>query len=250
MESQRSAAIEVRELDKSFAARAGLFDLLRGRWRGAPIKVLRGIELSVDEGECVALLGPNGAGKSTLLKCLAGLLSPTSGRATVAGHDVALADAALRVDAAYIAGDARSFSWRISGRANLRFFAALYGHTDDAARTKVDDVLERVGLDEAARDRPVAEYSTGMRQRLALARGFLAEPKVWLLDEPTVGLDPKGAREVLDYMRAHYVGHAAVIMATHSLDHARAIATRAIVLRDGRVEYDGDLDRAAQAVEA
>ena len=241
------AAVDVRKLHKRYRSRPGWSNLRRGRLRGEPFEVLRDITFRAEPAECVALLGANGAGKSTLLKCLAGLVTPDAGSASVVGHDVALAGAELRRDATYVAGSDRSFSWRLSGRANLAFFAALYGYRGADARDRTEDVLDRVGLDGRARRRVVAEYSTGMRQRLTLARGFLANPRVWLLDEPTVGLDPKGARDVLDDIRGH-VGRAVVIMATHSLEHANAIASRAIVLRAGSLIHDGDLDTAAKLV--
>ncbi|RMH36648.1 MAG: ABC transporter ATP-binding protein [Deltaproteobacteria bacterium] len=245
----RESGIEAAGLVKTFHARPTARDLLRGRLSGAPVPVLRGVSLRVAAGESVALLGENGAGKSTLLKCLAGLLVPTSGTARVAGLDPARDGARARRAVAYVAGDARSFSWRLSGRANLAFFAALYGLRGAAARQRVAAVLERVGLDPAAWDRPVAEYSTGMRQRLALARGYLAEPAVWLFDEPTSGLDPKGARAVLDDIAALCANSgAALVIATHSPDHARAAARRAVVLAGGHVVHDGDVDAAIETV--
>jgi ABC-2 type transport system ATP-binding protein len=213
------------------------------------VEVLRGVDVTVGAGEFLAVLGENGAGKTTLLRCVAGLVSPTAGTVRVAGRDAAAGGVELRRDVAYVTGDGRSFSWRISGRANLAFFASLYGWRGAAAAARIDDVLGRVGLAAEARDRPVAEYSTGMRQRLALARGFLAEPKVWLLDEPTAGLDPRGARAALADIRAHCAG-AAVIVATHVVEHARQVAARAVALRAGRVVHDGDLDGAVAALEA
>jgi ABC-2 type transport system ATP-binding protein len=239
-----SAAIDVRGLGKQFVGRATLGALLRGRFRGRPVDVLRGIDLRVERGECVALLGPNGAGKTTLLKCLAGIVTATAGTATVAGEDAVRGGARLRRRVVYVAGDARSFSWRISGRANLRFFAALYGVKRDQREALLDRVLDLVGLAQADRDRPVAEYSTGMQKRLALARGFLADADVLLLDEPTAGLDIAGSREILDYIATHFVGTTTVVVATHIPEHARAVASRAIVLQAGAVSHDGDLDGA------
>jgi ABC-2 type transport system ATP-binding protein len=231
--------VSVAGLGKVYRPAVRFREMLRGRFAGDPVTALAEVSFEARPGDIVAVLGETGAGKSTLLKCLAGILAPSSGRAVVSGHDIRRAGSALRRDARYVAGDARSFSWRLSGRANLEFFAALHGYGRPEARRKVGELLERVGLDEAAAGRRVAEYSSGMRQRLALARGFLGEPRVLLLDEPTSGLDPRAARAQRQLLRAHAGEGRTLLVATHLLEEARELGTRTLVLQRGRVAFAG-----------
>jgi ABC-2 type transport system ATP-binding protein len=225
-------------LGKDYRAAAGWRDLARGRVRGVARTALDGVSLRVEAGEVVAIMGENGAGKSTLLKTLAGLLAPTRGSGRVAGHELARGGAGLRRAAAYVGGDARSFAWRLSVRENLEFFAALAGHAPAAARARIDAALARVGLADVA-GRRAAELSTGMHKRLSLARGLLGAPRAWLLDEPTSGLDPAAARGVRTLVKELAGAGAAVVLCTHLVEDARAVAARAVVLRGGRVVYDG-----------
>ena len=184
-------AIVAEGLGKTFHPPASPGQMLRGRFFGAPIVALSGVSFTVAPGEIVCVMGPNGAGKSTLVRILGGLLLPSAGKASVAGLDVATGGAVFRRRVAFVVGDERSFHYRVSGRANLHYFAALHGLTAGEARRRAAALLERVGLAGAA-DRRYREYSRGMRQRLALARGLLADPEVVLLDEPTLG--PRPAR--------------------------------------------------------
>jgi ABC-2 type transport system ATP-binding protein len=232
-------AIAASGLGKVYRSVPRLGELLRGRFRAAAVTALVDVSLEARPGEIVAILGENGAGKSTLLKCLAGLLAPTTGRATVCGHDVAGGGVALRRDARYVAGDPRSFTWTLSGRVNLEFFAALHGYRRAEARRVAGELLARVGLDEAAAGRRVAEYSSGMRQRLALARGFLGDPRVLLLDEPTSGLDPKAARVQRTLLRELAGAGRTLVVATHLVEEARELDARTLVLRGGRVVFEG-----------
>jgi len=214
----------------------GLEKTFRPRVFGARVPALRGVTLRLRAGEGVALLGRNASGKSTLLKCLAGLIVPSGGTATVAGHDCAAGGAALRRDAAYVPADPRSFAWRLSGRENLLFFGRLWGLGGAALRERVESALASVGLDGR---RPVAEYSSGMRQRLSLARALLSRPRVLLLDEPTTGLDAAAADEIRALLLARREGGGTLLWATHNGDDVAALGERALVLRDGRLVYDG-----------
>jgi len=225
-------------------AAVGLSKRFRPRPFARPVVALDGVTLAVGAGEVVMLLGANGSGKTTLLKCLAGLVVPSAGRATVAGHDCADGGAPLRRDAAYVPADPRSFAWRLSGRENLLFFGRLHGWGGAALRERVDAALARVGLDGARR---VAEYSSGMRQRLSLARALLGRPRVLLLDEPTTGVDPRAADEIRALLAARRDEGAALLWATHSSDDLAA-GGRTIVLRDGRLVYDGDAAAARGAL--
>jgi ABC-2 type transport system ATP-binding protein len=231
-------AIVAEALGKDYRGQAGWRDLLRGR--GGPlVRALDAVDLRVQAGEALAVLGENGAGKSTLLRTLAGVITPSRGRALVAGHDAAAAGPALRRDVAYVAGDARSFAWRLSVLENLRFFAALHGLSRAAAAARIEAALLRVGLSELGARR-AGQLSGGQRQRLALARGLLGTPRVWLLDEPTAGLDPAAARSVRALMAELRGAGAAVIVATHSLEEAAGLGGPAMVLRGGVRVFTGD----------
>jgi ABC-type multidrug transport system ATPase subunit len=186
------------------------------------------VSLAVAPGEVVALVGPNGSGKSTLLRILATLVLPDAGTATVAGHDVVHDDVAVRRHTALVTTEDRSFSMRLTGRQNLELFAALHGVDS------VDDALGRVGLSGAADD-TYATYSSGMRQRLALARGLMTSPRVLLLDEPFRALDDASAATLRDAIGDAAAGGACALVATHHLDELGSVCGRVVALDGGRV---------------
>jgi ABC-2 type transport system ATP-binding protein len=198
----------------------------------------------VSRGEVVCVMGPNGAGKSTLARILGGLLSPTSGRALVEGTDVSQGAPELRSKVSFVVGDERSFHYRVSGRGNLHYFAALHGLPAAVARRRAGELLERVGLGAAA-DRRYREYSRGMRQRLAIARGLLGDPAVLLLDEPTLGLDPRGARDLRVFLREEVVRRAGrtAIVCSNDPAEVRALADRVLFLEAGRLRGEAPPDR-------
>ena len=203
--------------------------------RFGPVQALGGVDLSVAFGEIVALLGPNGAGKSTLLRVLGTTVLPDAGSALVAGHDVVSDPAGARRSLGLVLGDERSWYWRLTGRQNLEFFAAVHGlrRRDAAARTQ--ELLEAAGLSAFA-DRRFDRYSSGMKARLSLARALLMLPQVLLLDEPTRSLDPVSAAEFRERVRSLAVEQdRAVLFATHDLHEAAAMANRIVVLAAGRV---------------
>lgn len=202
--------------------------------RFGAVTALDGIDLDVARGEVVALLGPNGAGKSTLLRILGTIVTPDQGIAAVCGTDVAADPAGARSRIGIMIGDERSLYWRLSGRRNLLFYAALHGMGRAEADAAATGLLGRVGLLDAA-ERPVRGYSSGMRARLSLARAMLGDPAVLLLDEPTRSLDPIAATEFRE-TAAELAGHdRAILIATHDLHEAVAVADRVIVLDRGRI---------------
>lgn len=202
---------------------------------GAARVALADVTLRVEAGECLALVGPNGAGKSTLLRVLATLVAPSAGTARVAGHDVARAGRAVRRAVGVMNSDDRSFFWPLSGFENLLFFARMQAVPAALAQTRAREVLERVGLSVAA-DQRVAGYSSGMRQRLNIARALLHEPAVLLLDEPTANLDLEHRAQVIEILREQVRTHQrAVLVATHDAGLVVALANRVARLEAGKL---------------
>jgi ABC-2 type transport system ATP-binding protein len=200
-----------------------------------PVTALTDIDLSVRAGELVAILGSNGAGKSTLLRILGTAVLPDEGEATVAGHNVAREAAAVRRAIGFMLPDERSWYWRLSGRHNLEFFAALNGLRRAGAAERADELLREVGLEQAA-DRRFDGYSSGMRVRLSLARALISRPPVLLLDEPTRSIDPVGRKHFRELLTAVAErSETSVLVATHDLHEAAELATRSVVLSYGRL---------------
>ena len=226
--------IEIVDLSKEYVVPPSLRQLLRGQLQSHVVCALTGLNLTLERGQHLAVMGPNGAGKSTLLRILAGLTTPTSGSVRVAGCDSARGGARLRRRVGLVLADERSFSLRLSARENLAFFAALHGLPRSAALMKVDRLLERVGLGAHAR-RPFHQLSTGMRQRVALARGLLGEPEVLLLDEPTRGIDLAAAAELRALLH-EAIAQRTVLLVTHDVTEAAALAQQVALLRGGRID--------------
>ena len=223
-------AIETHELSKQFQPSNGWRRLARRK----PVAAVRDVTLAVREGELFGLLGPNGAGKTTLVKMLCTLILPSGGSARVAGH--ALQDAAaIRAAVGLVVTDERSFYWRLTGRENLHFFAAMYRLHGSKAECRVQDVLQRVNMTGHA-DRRFSDYSSGMRQRMAIARSLLHRPQILFLDEPTRSLDPAATVRLHDLLR-DLVDRQGVttFLITHDLAEAEKLCERVAVMHRGRI---------------
>lgn len=229
-------AVETERLTKRFRRVRSFGDLLRYRWRPPDYPAVEDVTLTIPRGEMFGLLGENGAGKSTLIRMLSTTLLPTSGRAVVGGHDVVARPHAVRRLIGLVSGDERSFFWRLTGRQNLRYFAALYHVPRPVAQRRIDDLLETLGVASYA-DHRYAALSTGTRQKFAIVRGMLTEPEILFLDEPTRTLDPLAAEDLRGHITRHIIGdlHRTVILATHSLVEAEAMCDRVAILRAGRI---------------
>jgi ABC-type multidrug transport system ATPase subunit len=203
---------------------------------------LDGVSLSVVPGEIHALLGPNGAGKTTLVRVLSGVIAPTDGTVSVVGVDAAANLRELRTLIGIVPSGDRSFYLRISGFENLVFFARMHGLRRRAAGERSREVLEHVGLSDAARKR-VGEYSHGMQKRLSVARALLTNPRVLLVDEATHDLDPEGSRRVQALVADAAERGAAVLWATQRLEEIRGLAPTVTLLDRGRVRFQGSVPR-------
>src|SRR3954451_17217943 len=208
------------------------------RRRAKEIEAVKGVSFEIERGELFGLLGPNGAGKTTTIKMLITLLIPTSGTARVLGHDVVKDPREVRKCIGYVFGGERGVYERLSGYDNLRYFAELYGVPPKRQKPRIEELLELVGL--TGREHERAEgYSRGMKQRLHVARGLLHDPEVIFLDEPTIGLDPVGAREVRATIGSLTEAGKTVLLTTHYMFEADALCDQIAVISHGKIVAQG-----------
>jgi len=225
--------IEARDLRRTYKTTTGVI-----RRKPLEVEAVRGISFAVEQGELFGLLGPNGAGKTTTIKMLITLLLPTSGEARVRGHDVVADAREVRKRIGYVFGGDRGLYERLSALDNLRYFAELYGVSGKAQRSRIDEVLELVGLKGREQER-VEGFSRGMRQRLHIARGILHDPEVVFLDEPTIGVDPVGARELRTMISGLIAAGKTVLLTTHYMFEADALCDRIAVIAKGQIVGEG-----------
>ncbi|MEI7054813.1 ATP-binding cassette domain-containing protein [Nocardioides sp. CCNWLW239] len=205
------------------------------------VEAVRGLDLEINRGELVAFLGPNGAGKSTTLRMLTTLIPPTSGTAEVAGHDVVRARSAVRRSIGYVGqGNAAAYVQR--GRDELMSQARAHGIPRAAAKARIEELLAAFDLQEYA-DRPVQTLSGGQRRRLDIAIGLFNHPEVLFLDEPSTGLDPQNRANLQEQIRRLHEDGTTIVLTTHYLEEADALAGRVIVIDHGVVIADDTASR-------
>lgn len=247
-----NALVEVSGLQKRFAATRSVVQMLRRRPRSEPVEVLSGVALTVRQGDFVALLGANGAGKTTILKTIATLLLPDEGTVRVLSRDISEEGSGLREVVGYVMADERSFHWRLSAARNLDFFARLDGLGGAERESRIRYLLERLDLASAG-ERPFGQFSTGMKQRLAVARALIKRPTVLLMDEPTRSIDQAHAEDVWRLVREEVeLASGCLILVTHQIQEAVSLCNRVAILADGKIvldttatalgRYAGDLD--------
>ncbi|GBG38501.1 ATP-binding cassette domain-containing protein [Mycobacterium montefiorense] len=217
-----SLAIEVDGLSKTFG-------------RNTP--ALNGVSFSVPPGTVCGLLGHNGAGKTTTINILSTLIRPTSGRATIVGHDIARRPAQVRASIA-IAGQFIALDFLLTGRENLVLFGRLRGQRRREAKARADELIEQFDLVEAA-DRAAGTYSGGMMRRVDLAAALMVRPKVLFLDEPTVGLDPRSRRDVWALVSSLAEQGVTVLLTTQYLEEADVLSDSVVVIDHGQVIASG-----------
>lgn len=205
--------------------------------RYGSVEAVRDVTFELSEGETVALVGHNGAGKTTLIKLMLGLIRPTIGTVQVLGEDPANGDFEVRRRLGYLP-ESVSFHMALTGLETLAFYARL----KRIEVSSVPELLNRVGLAQAAADRPVRTYSKGMRQRLGLAQALLGQPRVLLLDEPTSGLDPALRRQFYDILDELRSAGTTILLSSHALTELEGRANRVVILNEGVKVADGSLD--------
>ncbi len=222
-------AIEVTHLQRIFKTHTGVI-----KRTAREVRAVEDVSFDIQEGELFGLLGPNGAGKTTTVKMLTTLLIPTSGAATVKGFDVVRQADEVRRRIGFIFGGERGLYWRLSGIDNLRYFASLYSVDPDVSKKRIPYLLEMVGLNGRG-DEFVSGYSRGMKQRLHVARTLLHDPAVLFLDEPTIGLDPVGARDFRNVILQLQSEKKTILLTTHYMFEADALCDRIAVINQGRI---------------
>lgn len=222
-------AIEARALHKVFQSRRGFW----GQKRKNTIAVEE-VSFQVQSGELFGLLGPNGAGKTTTVKMLTTILLPSSGSGLILGYDLVKDTREIRQRIGFTFGGARGLYGRLSAKDNLRYFAELYALAPATTRKRIPELLELVGLAQRADDR-VETFSSGMQQRLHLARALLHDPQVIFLDEPTVGIDPVGARELRQTVKTLQQAGKTILLTTHYMAEAEELCDRIAIVNHGKI---------------
>ena len=229
-------AIEVKDLVKKYRIRVR--GLLRRRYE--EIEALRGLSFKVDYGEVYGLLGPNGAGKTTAVKIISTLLLPDSGEAFVCGYSSIREPYKVRECLGVMLSVERGFFWKLTGIENLRYFGTLYGIPRGELEERIRMAAELTGLYEVGADqRRFEDMSLGMKARLALARALLRDPRVLVLDEPTLGLDPPSARRIRSLVKELAGKGRGILLTTHNMFEAEMVCDRIGIIVKGRIVAEG-----------
>jgi ABC-2 type transport system ATP-binding protein len=205
--------------------------------RSSVVRAVDAVDLEIRSGELFGLLGPNGAGKTTLIKCLSTLLIPDAGSALVGGRDILGDPLGVRRKIGVLTGGERSLYWKLTPLENLQYFAALYGVPRSETRDRIDYLLGLMDLTGKARER-VEKLSSGMKQKLSLARTLIHDPPILLIDEPTLGLDPYFARFIRNFIKneLHDRQKKTILLTTHYMDEADELCDRVAFMNNGQID--------------
>jgi len=202
------------------------------------LRAVNGLSFEVGPGEVVGLLGPNGAGKTTTIRILSTLIQPTSGEASVLGHDVVKEPEAVRSSEGIVFENTNMYG-KLTGAENLEYYGHLHGMDGDVLRSRVQELLNTVGLSDRARDK-VQDFSRGMKQRLAIARALIHDAPVLILDEPTASLDVPAARSIRDLIKSTTTSERkATILCTHNMLEAQYLCSRVVIINRGMKVAEG-----------
>ena len=229
--------IEATNLSKKFYSSQSLWELFYSLRIGRKlILALSSINLAVKEGELFVLIGSNGAGKTTLIKILLGLILPTEGLITINGYDLMREEINVKKCIGMVTAEERSFYWRLTGRQNLEFFAALYGLRKKEANQRINYLLGLLDIQDSGRR--FQEYPSGLRQRFSVARCLLNDPKIIIMDEPTKNLDPLSAESLILFIKKELVERRrkTIIFCTHNLSEAAELGGRIAIMDCGKIK--------------
>ena len=229
-------AIYTHDLTKKYTLQRGFTSFFTNPLQNDWITAVENVNIRIKKGELFGILGPNGAGKTTIIKLLCTLIIPTKGTASVNGYDIIKDSGKVRDSIGFITADERSFYWRLTARQNLMFFATLHNLFSDKAEQRVDEVLGLVGLANRADD-SFSSYSAGMKQRMAIARGLLNDPKVVFMDGPTKALDPGAAQSLRVFIKERIVKEQGktIFLSTHHLGEAEQLCDRIAIINEGEI---------------
>jgi ABC-2 type transport system ATP-binding protein len=239
--------LEISHITKDFVPPFSLGDIARrGFRRGASVRALDDVSFSLPKGRVLAILGPNGAGKTTLLKILSTLILPDDGTVSLNGFILGRDDDKIKASIGLMASSDRSFYWRLTGRQNLEFFAAMHGLSKTRTRTRIEELFGEFDINYGGRR--FDSYSTGMQQKFALMRALLHDPEILLLDEPTKSLDYAASVALRSFITDILLKKhgKTVIFTTHHMDEAAAFAEIFLILRKGRLFAAGSLEELRQ----
>ncbi|WIV12467.1 ABC transporter ATP-binding protein [Proteiniborus sp. MB09-C3] len=222
-----SVAIEVDNLKRTYEGTLGMT-------KKKTIEALRGISFTVDEGEIFGLLGPNGAGKTTAIKVLTTLLAPSSGKAKIFGYDCFGEEKFIRDKINFIFGGERGLYWRLSAYENLQYFGDIYKVPGRVLKERIPKLIKLVNLQGREHEK-VESFSKGMKQRLQIARGLINDPRILFLDEPTIGLDPIGAKDLRNIILKLKEEGKTILLTTHYMHEADELCDRIAIINNGEL---------------
>jgi len=222
-----NTVLEVKDLKRVYIGTLGMT-------KKKSIEALKGVSFNVNNGEIFGLLGPNGAGKTTTIKILTTLLAPTSGEAKVLGYNCFGEEKYIIGSINFIFGGERGLYWRLSAIENLKYFGDLYKIPSIILNNKIKELITLVGL-EGRENEKVEGYSKGMKQRLQIARGLINDPKILFLDEPTLGLDPVGAKDLRNIIMQLKNEGKTILLTTHYMYEADELCDRVAIINDGHI---------------
>ncbi len=225
---------------------AGVTKVFRDFWMRPRVRAVENVDLEVRRGQIYGLLGPNGSGKSTTIKMLLGLLQPTAGRIAVLGKRPK--DVGAKRSIGYLPEESYLYRF-LSGRETLEYYGRLFKLERRARRERIDMLLDMVGL-EAVQDRPVGEYSKGMQRRIGLAQSLINDPQLLILDEPTSGMDPVGARQIKDLIATLAARGKTVLLCSHLLSDVEDLCDRVAIMYGGKVRAEGTCEELLQQEDA
>ena len=242
--SNETYSIKTTNLTKKFAKKRhhGIFGFLRRNKNKTVQKeindftlALNKVTIKIRQGELFGLLGPNGSGKTTMIKCLSTILIPDEGTATINGFDIIKETTKVRASLGMVVGGERTLYWKLTARDNLMYFSSLYKMQKSYAKKRIEELLQIFNLSDRADER-LEDYSTGMRQKVAIARALLHDPPILLLDEPTIGLDPNFSRQIRRQIRELSVKHGKTIfLTTHYMEEADQLCDRIAFINKGNI---------------